>query len=162
MFKTLLSSAALILALTPASFAAPLMVQDIDVQIDMMALSNAEAATRFATMEGDLENALTARLIDRIAEKGVHIIVDVSEVELSNSYTEKMSLADTRLVANVKITDDTDNSNFNAYELSVDINAAKVFFPEGTDVMTLPATSEVYYTSLIAAFADAVVSKLDE
>ncbi|NCM98216.1 MAG: hypothetical protein GW948_13345, partial [Rhodobacterales bacterium] len=71
MFKSLIPSALLVLALAPAALAEPVMVKSIDVLVDMTAVTNAAAATRFATFEGDLENALTARLVDRIAEEGV-------------------------------------------------------------------------------------------
>lgn len=157
-----------LLALSPLLFAASAqaapdtMVKEIDVQIELTSITNANAATRFATIEADLEAALAARLVDRIAEKGVNIIIDISELELANSVTEMLNLAETRLVADVKITDDIANSNFNAYELTVDVEAAKMFFPEGTDITVLPADSGVYYDALIAAFADGVVKRLDE
>ncbi|MDP4033378.1 MAG: hypothetical protein Q8P60_11100 [Pseudorhodobacter sp.] len=161
MFKTFLSPALLVLALSPAAIAAPVMVQEIDVQVDLTAVTNAAAAERFATFEGDLENALTARLVDRIAEKGVDIIIDISEVELSNSFTEARGLADTRLVGTVKIMDLTNNSNYDAYVLTIDVNSQVPFFPVGTDVVTLPVDSEVYYSTMIEAFANAVVIRLD-
>lgn len=162
MFKSLISPALLVLALAPAALAEPVMVKSIDVLVDMTAVTNAAAATRFATFEGDLENALTARLVDRIAEEGVNVIVDISEVELSNSFTEARGLADTRLVGTVKITDVTNNTNYDAYELTVDVNSEVPFFPVGTDLVTLPVTSEVYYNAMIAAFANAVVVRLTQ
>jgi hypothetical protein len=151
------------LFLATAAGAAPdTMVKTIDVTIELKDITNAEAATRFATIEADLEAALAERMVDRIAETGVNVIIDISELELSNSFTEKLNLADTRLVADVKITDEADNSNFNTYQLTVDVNAAKMYFPEGTDVTILPADSSVYYDAMIIAFADAVVKGLDE
>jgi len=158
-----------LVALVPAllfatqAFAAPdTMVKEIDVQIELPDVTNAAAAARFATIETDLESALAARMVERLADVGVNVIIDISEVELSNSFTETMNLADTRLVATVKITDDVDNSNFNSYELTVDVNAAKMFVPAGTDLVVLPVDSSIYYDALIAAFADGVVTRLNE
>jgi len=163
MFSRVIATSLLALLPLSAQAADPVMVKTIDVLIELPALTNAEAATRFATIEIDLENALAARLVDRIAPKdGVEITVDISELELSNSFTEKFNLADTKLVGNVKIKGTAENPDSANYDLTVDVNTARAFFPEGTVVETLEATSDVYYTTLITAFADAVVRKLDE
>ena len=150
-------------SVSTAAFAArDTMVEAIDVQIELPAVTNPAAAARFSRIDTDLENALTARLVDRLADKGVKITVDISEVELSNSFTEQMGLADTRLAATVMISDLNDNSNYNTYDLTVTINETTKFLPEGTDVATLKSDSEDYYKAMIAAFADAVVVRLDE
>jgi len=162
MFSIRLVAATAALALAFPAFAADDMVKSIDVQTELTALTNVEAAKRFATFDADLEAAITARLVDRIAEKGVDILIDISEVELSNSLTEKLNLAETRLVGDVKITDEEDNSNFDAYQLTVDVNTATPFFPAGTDVTVLPMDSDAYYDAMIAAFADTVAQKLEK
>lgn len=147
----------------PAYAVEPVMVREVDAVIALDALTNPEAATRFANIELDLENAIAARLVDRIdTEDGVKINIDISELELSNSFTETFNLADTKLVGVVQVIGTAQNPDSASYELSVDVNGSKSFFPEGTVLETLPADSAVYYDSLIAAFADAVVIKLDE
>ena len=160
--RTLVALMPALLAATQAFSAPDTMVKQIDVQIELSAVTNVEAAARFATIETDLESALAARMVDRLADVGVNVIIDISEVELSNSFTEEMNLANTRLVGTVKITDDVDNSNFNSYELTVDVNTAKIFVPPGTDLVLLPADSSVYYDAMIAAFADGVVTRIND
>lgn len=157
-------TAGLLATLPLSAFAAdPAMVKSVDVTIELEALTNAEAATKFANIEMDLENAIAARLIDRTdAENGDTVEIDLSELELSNSFTEAFNFADTKLVGDVKVTGPAANPSVNSYELLVDVNTSIPYFPEGTVVETLPVDSEVYYATLIDAFADAVVSKLDE
>ena len=80
---------------------------------------------------------------------------------ISNSFTEIVGSADTRLVGVVHVTDDKNNTNFKTYELTVDVNQAMGFFPETVDLTKLSASSDEYYTAMITAFADAVVRRLD-
>lgn len=163
MFNKIFGTALLGFFVATAAIAAPdTMVKTVEVNIELTAMENKAAAARFATMQDDLQNALTARLANRFADEGVKISVDISAAELSNSYTEQMGLADTRLVGNVVITDETNNTNFDAYILTVDINSARSYLPEGVDVATLPKDSSDYYNAMIAAFAHHVVLMLDK
>ncbi len=157
------SVAALLTFTAPTLAASPAMVAEIDVGVALSSLTNPDAATRFANLQGDLESAIATRLADRIDVKdGVKINVDISEAELSNSFTEAFNLADTRLVGIVQVIGTAENPVSARYDLTVDVNGAKMFMPEGTIIETLPADSAVYYDAMIAAFADAVVIKLDE
>ena len=140
--------------------ASNVMVQEIDAQVDLTSLTNPMAAERYGNIEGDLESALAALLTDRIADEGLTIMIDISEVELSNSFLETMSVADTRLVGDVQVIDKENNGNHDSYKLTVDINQAMVFFPEGVDVVTLTTGSDTYYDAMIAAFAKGVVERL--
>lgn len=142
------------------AFAGMDMVSTIEVTIDLPAVTNKAAAVRFTHISDDLKNAITALLVDRIAPEGEKIGIDLSEVELSNSYTEAIGTADTRLVGIVSITDPKDNSNFRNYTLTVDVNQAKTFLPTTVDMSTLSSSSDEYYTALIHAFAQAVIDKL--
>lgn len=145
-----------------ASFAARDMVKDVDVQVDLTAIANPAAAQRYSTISDDLKNAILARLSDRLSDEGVKITVDVSEVELSNSFTELTGGAETKLVGVVSFTDENDNSNYKSFTLSVDVNQALPFIPAGFDVATLTAGSQEYYNALIAAFADNVAANMVE
>ena len=163
MFSRIIS-ASLLAVLPVSAFAAdPVMVKSVDVMVSLEDLTNAEAATKFANIEIDLENAIAARLVDRTApEDGVEVTIDISELELSNSFTETFNFADTRLIGNVKVKGTAENPASNNYDLVVDVNTSMPFFPEGTVVETLPVDSDVYYQTLITTFADSVVRKLDE
>ncbi len=159
MNRFILSAAAVLIS--TAAFAAEYKVKEIDVSLDLSAVTNPAAALRFATTADDLKNAIAARLLDRAdPDEGVTIDINLSEVELSNTYSDLIGAADTRLVGDVKVTDGP--SLKGEYELSVDINQAKVFFPATIDMTTLTASSNEFYQSMITAFADAVVVRLDK
>lgn len=151
------------LLLAGAAFAAPDdKVKSVDVEMDITALTNAAAAVRFANTADDLQGAILARVVDRTAEDGMEIKIDLSEVELSNSFTDAVGAADTRLVGVVNVSDMNDNTNFNTYELTVTVEQAATFFPQEFDQTTMTASSDEFYQALIAAFADGVVRRLDE
>lgn len=137
-------------------------VKSVAVEMDITALTNAAAAVRFANTADDLQGAILARLVDRTAEEGMDIKIDLSEVELSNSFTDAVGAADTRLVGVVNVSDMNDNTNFNTYELTVTVEQATPFLPKDFDQATLTASSDEFYQALIAAFADGVVRRLDE
>ena len=153
-------TAALIVA--TAAFANPDdKVSAIEVSIDLDAVTNKTAARRFATIADDLKNALSTQLVDRIATEGATITVDLSELELSNSYTELVGSADTRLVGDVKITDDSQSSNAKVFTLTIDVNQAKSALATDIDLTKLSASSAEYYQALIDAFAKSVIAELD-
>jgi hypothetical protein len=159
MNRFVLTAAAMLIS--TAAFAAGEKVKEIDVSLDLDAVTNEAAALRFANTADDLKNAIAARVLDRAdPDEGVTIDINLSEVELSSSFTEQIGAADTRLVGDVKVTEGV--SLKNEYQLTVDVNQAKVFFPEGTDLTQLAATSDDFYNSMITAFADAVVVRLDQ
>jgi hypothetical protein len=135
-------------------------VKSVDVSVELDAIGNPAAAAYWTTVADDLENAIVARLTDRIADDGVNIIIDLNEVSLSGGLTEQLGVADTRLIGDVKMTHDSDNSRFGAYELTVDINSSTPMFPPELDVTTIPADSRVYYDAMIATFANRVVERL--
>ncbi len=149
------------LAAASSAFAAKgITVQEIDAQVDLTALENTSAAARYATIEGDLESALAALLVDQLADVGVRIVIDISEVELSNSFQETMNIADTHLVGNVKVIDDVDAGKTEVYEMTVNVEQAKMYFPEGVEVVTLTTSSDTYYDAMIEAFAQGVADRL--
>jgi len=163
MFTRLVAASFIALLPLSALAAGPVMVKSVEVEINLSDLTNPEAATRFATVADDLRNAIAARVIDQTdIEDGVKIKIDISELELSNSFTETFNLADTKLAGNVQILGTGENPDSDNYDLTVNVDAARPYFPAGTVVETLPADSSVYYDSMITAFADAVVRKLGE
>jgi len=152
---------ALLLA-TSAPAKDKVMLKDIVVEMDLEAVVNAEAAMRYGTLATDLQGAIAARLADRIAEDGLTLTVDISEAELSNGFTEAVGIAETKLIGDVKIAGKASNALDNIFTLTVTIDQVRVFFPEGLDETTLTVSSQEYYTSLIAAFADAVAVRIDD
>ncbi|MCW1917510.1 hypothetical protein NX862_01960 [Rhodobacter sp. KR11] len=136
-------------------------IAGIDVTFDPSAVTNAAAAKRFTHIADDLKNAIAGLVADRLGDEGARIGIDISEVELSNSFTEATGAADTRLEGIVAITDAQDNSNFAAYVLTVNIDQARGFLPETVDMTTLTASGDAYYQAMIMAFARSVVDRLD-
>ncbi|HLQ17944.1 MAG TPA: hypothetical protein VK146_03110 [Tabrizicola sp.] len=171
MFRTKpAATAALITLLASPLLAAVDKVAKIDATVDVSAINNAEAATFWANLEVDLENAIAARVTDRLAVEevkpddqgridGARINVDIREVELASAFQRELNLGDAVLVGQVTIVDDTDNSNADGYELTVSLQNANVIVPEGTVVLLSTDTSGAYQR-LVEAFADGVVSRL--
>jgi len=165
-----LATTALVTFLAAPLFAGVDKVAKIDASVDLSAVQNETAAAYWANLEADLENALAARLTDRLASEevkpdedgkidGSQIIVDVREVELANAFERELNLGDAVLVGQVTIVDDTDNTNADGYELTVSLENAQVVVPEGMTVVLSTDTTEAY-TRLVDAFADGVVSRL--
>lgn len=145
-------------------------VAKIDVQVDLTAVQNEEAASYWANLEADLENALAARLVDRLVTEeakpdengkidGAQITVDIREIELANALQRELNLGDAVLVGQVTVRDDTDNSNSDGYELTTSLENAKVVVPEGKMLVLSTDTTEAY-TRLVDVFAENVVSRL--
>jgi predicted amino acid-binding ACT domain protein len=145
-----------------AAFAeSPTKVKDVDVSIDLTAITNPKAAAYWTTVSDDLEGAIVARVTDQIADDGVNISVDISELALSNSFQSAFDIEQSSLVGDVKITSETNNTKFEAFELSVSFEQASPFLPEGYDLAQVTSNSKEYYTAMIGAFADAVVKHLE-
>jgi hypothetical protein len=184
MFRTkFLAATALAGILATSAFAAVERVGKIDVTIDLAALQNEQAATFWANLEADLENAIAARLTDRLVSEeeqlaaqteaneaddessegvmivGSQILVDVREVELANAFQRELNLGDAVLVGQVNIKDDADNTNVDAYELSVSLESAQVIVPEGATLVLSTDTTQAY-NKLVEAFAEGVVTRL--
>ncbi|MDX5403836.1 MAG: hypothetical protein LPJ93_15720, partial [Rhodobacterales bacterium] len=112
-----LAATALAGVLATSAFGAVEQVAKIDVTTDLTAISNEQAANFWANLETDLENAIASRVTDRLADDGAEILVDIREVELANAFERQLNMADAVLVGQVNIKDDTNNQNYDAYEL---------------------------------------------
>ncbi|MES2551328.1 MAG: LPS assembly lipoprotein LptE [Pseudomonadota bacterium] len=163
------ASVALLALLASPLAAAVEKVAGIDVTVDVTAITNAEAATFWADLEADLENAIAARVTDRLAAEevkpdengvidGTQIKVDIREVELASAFERELNLGDAVLVGQVTIVD-TDSSNADGYELQVSLENAQVVVPEGA-VLLLSTDTSGAYTRLVEAFADGIVTRL--
>jgi hypothetical protein len=162
MFRSLAIGSLAALTLTTAVWAATSpTVKSIEVEVELDAIGNPKAAAYWTSIADDLENAIVSRITDQIADDGVDVKIDLEEVSLSSGFEETLGLADTRLVGTVMMTHASDNTRFGTYELTVDVNAAMPMIPEGVDVVTLPADTRVYYDAMIAAYAQAVVDRLE-
>lgn len=161
MYRTFALGTLTALTLSTATLAADLpTVKSIDIDVELEAIENPKAAAYWTTIADDLENAIVKLVTEQIADDGVEVKIDLQEVELSGGFDEATGLAETRLVGDVAMIHATDNSRFDAYTLTVDINAAKPLLPQDVDLLTLPADTRVYYDAMIQAFAQGVVDRL--
>lgn len=158
MFRTLAIGSLAALCLSTAGIAAT--VKSVDVEVELSAIGNPRAAEYWTSIADDLENAIVAMIANEVSEDGVDLKVDLEEVSLSNGFEENLGLADTRLVGDVTMTHASDNTRFDKYQLTVDVNTALPMIPADVDVTILPADSRVYYEAMIAAFAKGVVDRL--
>ena len=158
--RTRSALAALLLTATAAPALAETMVREVEVTADMSALQNAQAAERWTHLSDDLENAIMKDLVGKTADTGAKIVIDIDEVELANTLQEVTGTAESRLVGDVAVTHDSDNTKFDAYELTVTFEQAGPFFIQGTDLAAVTTDSQEYYDAMIAAFADHVVKNL--
>jgi hypothetical protein len=131
------------------------------VNADIDAIQNANAGSHWATLVDDLQNAILARLADRVSDDGVKVKVDIDTVELASSLQSAAGVADSKLTGHVSVTSDNDNTKFDAYDLTVSFEQAGPFFLPGTDLTALTTDSKEYYDAMVAAFADHVATSLD-
>ncbi len=166
LFSAPKSLSALMLALALAGLPpvaqaqAPTEVRAVEVSADLSTIGNPRAATYWSGLQDDLQGAILALLTDRIADDGVKIEVKLSTLELASAFENIANLADTRLSGQVIITSRSDNSDFNAYELTVTIEEALPYLPPGTVITAISLENRDYYGAMVAAFARAVVDRL--
>lgn len=147
-------------ALGTMAFAEVDKISKVDVSADLTAIKDEKAVAYWGNLEKDLEAAIGARVGDLMAEDGAEILVDIREVELANAFERELNLGDAVLVGQVNINDQTDNSNYDAYELSVSLENAHVILAEG-EVLRLSTTdTDETYRKLVDTFAEGVVSRL--
>ncbi|MGR3760255.1 hypothetical protein ACUXV3_08980 [Roseobacteraceae bacterium NS-SX3] len=158
----LIRSTALVAAMTTAA-AAGTMVSEIEVNADLSAIETYEAAQVWTGLESDLETALAERLVDQIAEKGAEdtaeIEIDIDTVSLASNFEQALGVGEWVLKGDVDIDMPDPSKNMN-YTLTVSADQANVYYPEGTDPAALTVNSTEFYSAIVDAFADNVVSKL--
>ncbi len=158
--RTLAATLAATLFATTAMAQDPTTIREVDVEVDIGAIQNPSAATYWTNIGDDLENAIVARITDRTDPDGVRVAIDIEEVSLASLYENLTDTADTRMIGQVNITSDTDNTKFNSYELSVRVEEALPYFPPGTVITAIVRDTPEYYRAMVEAFADAVVDRL--
>lgn len=159
-FHVLTLSAAFAAPMAPMAFAAETPVESVAVEADITSIANEKAAKYWGNLSDDLQAAILARVQDRIADKGSRIVVDIDEVSLASSFETSMGLENSVLMGRVNVASD-DNSKFDVYELTVSVETAKPYLPEG--YVLSPDTfadSPEHYTAMVTAFADNVVERL--
>lgn len=161
MFRHSLSALALAVMTSTAAFAAVDKVAGVEVTADLTAIQNEKAAAYWSNIAKDLQDAIVARVVDRIADDGATIRVDLREVELASSFERALDVSDAVLVGQVNVSDPTDNSNMAAYELSVTLGTSGMKSADGSVVTYETLDTPEAYQALVGAFADQVVQRLE-
>ncbi len=156
-FKSALCAAAL---LTGSAALAVTPIGNVNVDVDLDAIQNAKAANYWTDIADDLENEIVARLASQIEEQGASVSVDIDELSLANTFESTFGWEESYLIGDVSVSNLQDNSDHDFYTLKVSFQQAQAFFPEGVDFNKLTSDSPYYYESMIDAFADNVVEKL--
>ena len=135
-------------------------VSEIDVQADLTAIENFEAAQVWTNLTTDLEQEIAERLATRIGEDGASVAVDIDEISLANLFTQTAGMAESKLVGDVEI-DAPGLFNKMDYTLEVTADQAVAYYPSGTMPGEVTVDSAVYYDAMLDAFADNIASKFD-
>ncbi|PZR00168.1 MAG: hypothetical protein DI533_06085 [Cereibacter sphaeroides] len=163
MFRNTVSAAVIAafgLASVPALAATT--VKEVDVTADISAMANQQAAAYWARVADDLENAIVARVTDRVdKEKGAKVSVDIDELSLANSFEAAANIEESSLAGQVSVTSDNGANKVGVYDMKVSFDQAFSMMPTGTDRTAVLFDSPEYYAAMINAFADAVVLRLD-
>lgn len=160
MFRSSFIAVSLAVAVGTAAFAEVTKIAEVSVTADLTVVKNEKASAYWATLADDLENAIVARLVDRIAEEGAKISVDLREIELASSFERALTASDAVLVGQVNLSDAHDNTHFDAYELTVTLGTAPVISADGTSITFDSLDTPEAYQAIISAFADNVVKRL--
>ncbi len=157
--KNLMLTTAAALTLSAATASAATMVSDVNVEADLTAIQDIDAAAHWATLPQDLETAIIERMVNRIADDGATITIDIDELELADMFETQADIDSSKLVGDVDI-DVDGNYGDQDYTLSVSARQIEPLIV-GTDVDYRMTSSEEFYNLMIDAFADNVVEKLD-
>jgi len=158
------STAAIAVLMGSTSYAAaasPVTVKQIQVETDLEAIENVEAAAVWANIDTDLAAEIIAQLGDRMNPEGADIVVDIDEVSLATSFEQAIGTEEAYLKGDVLLRVPGPDNNVN-YTLTVTSLQAEAYFPDGTVVTDLTQGSELYYRAMLGAFAENIVHNLEE
>jgi hypothetical protein len=136
-------------------------ISEVTVTADLTAIENEKAAAYWSNVAADLQDAIVQRLVDRIRKNGATVTVDLRELELASSFDRAINASDAVLVGQVNVADATDNSNYNAYELSVTLGTAASVSADGKTFFYDSLDTPEAYQALVNSFADNVVKRLN-
>ncbi|MEL6595587.1 MAG: hypothetical protein AAFQ47_06595 [Pseudomonadota bacterium] len=137
------------------------MVSDVQVNADLTVIRDADAARQWTRLEADLETAIVERLVGRIAEEGLVILIDIDSLELANIFETQANIESSALSGDVRfqrdgLLNDTD------YQLRVSASQAQVFLPAGSNVTLINPSSAEFYQAMVTSFAENVIRRLDQ
>ena len=158
MFKSLVPAAAALLM--GSSAFAETSVSSVDVTVDLTAIKNESAAAYYTSIEEDLETAIVAKLTDQLSDDGASVVVDIDELSLANSFQSVLGLEESELAGSVSVNNLNDNSEHQAYELTVSYLPAPIVFDPGEDIVIIRRDTTDYYIQMVDTFAEHLTEKL--
>ena len=161
MLKTFIptSVAAAALLASTAAFSAT-SVRSVEVEVYLTAIQNATAATYWTSVADDLENAIVAQIADQISDDGASVTVDIDELSLANSFQSVLGIETSELIGSVGVNNLQDNSEHQAYDLTVSYEPAPVVLSPDANMVIITRSTSEYYTKMINVFAEHVADKL--
>ncbi|EPX76903.1 hypothetical protein [Litoreibacter arenae] len=159
MLKLLAPATAAAALLATASFAETT-VSNVDVTVDLTAVKNETAAAYYTSLEEDLETAIISKVTPQLATDGASVIVDIDELSLANSFQSILGIAESELSGSVTISNLQDNSEHQAYNLTVSFEPAPIVLSPDEDVVVLRSSTTDYYIQMVDKFAENVADKL--
>jgi len=137
-------------------------IGSVGVSVDLDAIENERAAQYWNDIADDLETALVTRLVDQTVEDGgASLSVDINELSLATAFQEDFGIEDTTLVGQVSVLNLQDQSEREFYELTISYDQTASFISTADGgVVSVSMSDKEYYNSMIDAFADNVVAKL--
>jgi len=132
------------------------MVSDIQVEADLTAVANPQAAAYWGTLDADLSAALAAEVVDLISPDGLVLIVDLDEISLASLLEAQAGADDARLTGDVGLYNPQTEEVERMFTISATTNEAAPYLPAGVDVVTVSPSSAEFYAAVVKAFARGV------
>lgn len=160
MFKSLIVPATLAGLLASSAAFAETTVRNVEVDVDLTAIKNANAAAYWTSVADDLEIAIIARLTDQLADDGASVTVDIDELSLANSFQSVLGIEKSELSGSVAVNNLQDASQHQAYELTVSYEPAPMVISPDANLVFITRSTSSYYAEMVATFAQHVTDKL--
>jgi hypothetical protein len=147
------------LAATPLMAADEHMIEKIDVTFDLQSVESPTAAEFWADLEGDLEEAIAAKVTDRIAEEGSVVTIDIDEFDMSNTFQGALGV-DSVLLGHIEVKNEADPTKNTYYDLKVTVDESGSFETGENGVEIVAHDREKVYAAVVDTFATGVVERL--
>lgn len=157
--KSFLASTAAIIALATPLTANETPIETIDVTFELQDVESSAAAEFWADLEGDLEAAIAALVVDQIKDEGSEINIDIDEFDMSNSFQGALGV-ESVLTAKVEIRNEQDPSKNSFFDLRVTVDEAAKLTRDEDGATLITHEREDVYRAMVDTFAEGIVKRL--
>lgn len=158
--KAILAATAMAVALPAA--AQERVFRDVEVSFDIGDVENEVAANFWNDLEGDIEEAMLAKIVDRTVAKnfeGSEIDIDINEIAMASSFEAAFG-ADSTLVGDVTVRN-PDGTLGDFYRLTVTVDQAGDFLLNEQGLFVNEVEVDRAYAAMIDTFTGGVVERLN-